>query len=130
MECDDSKSANPPHGTNEGGIFTCMKCGLQECYFYKGKNPPFNKKILFLEDSYMMKDPFSPPNKNQFLLLGSDCTLCKKPVCQSSDCSVFYTRRFCRSCAEENLNYFPVTMQIKLKKKTSAENIKDIKQLQ
>lgn len=117
MECDNSKSENPPRDATEGGIFTCVRCGLKEHYFYKGKKPPFTKKISFREDSYVMKDPFSPPNKNQLLLLGSDCSLCNIPVCQSPDCSIFYTRRFCISCAEENLKNFPSAVQIKLKKK-------------
>ncbi|KDR08158.1 Putative transferase C1orf69-like protein, mitochondrial, partial [Zootermopsis nevadensis] len=81
MECDNSKSENPPRDATEGGIFTCVRCGLKEHYFYKGKKPPFTKKISFREDSYVMKDPFSPPNKNQLLLLGSDCSLCNIPVC-------------------------------------------------
>lgn len=121
LECDEIKSADLPGKTEEGGIFTCTKCGLQERYFYKGRNPPSNKKIVFLEDCYVMKDPFSPPNKNQFLLLGSECSLCNKAVCQSPNCSIFYTRRFCRSCAEENMEHFPAAVQIKLKKKPSAE---------
>lgn len=120
MECDNSKSGFPPCDTKEGGIFTCIRCGLQERYFYKGKHPPF-AKILFREDSYVMKDPFSPPNKNQLLLLGSDCSLCNMPVCQSPDCSIFYTKRFCRTCADENLKHFPSEVQIKLKKKPSAD---------
>jgi hypothetical protein len=122
MECDNRKSENPPCDTKEGGVFTCVRCRLEERYSYKGKHPPFTKKILFREDSYVMKDPFSPPNKNQLLLLGSDCCLCSMPVCQSQDCSIFYTRRFCRSCAEENLKHFPSAVQIKLKKKPSADN--------
>lgn len=121
MECDENKSANPPDDAKEGGIFTCIKCGLKEHYFYKGKYPPFNKKISFLEDSYVMKDPFSPPNKHQVLLLGSDCCLCNKAVCQSPDCSIFYTKRFCRSCALENFEHFPTAVQLKLNKKPSAE---------
>nr|CAD7440784.1 unnamed protein product [Timema bartmani] len=69
--------AEPP-AQIEGGEFVCSTCGLTEHYTYKGKQPPFCKKISFIDDSYVMKDPFSPPNKNQFLLLGSDCHLCNK----------------------------------------------------
>jgi hypothetical protein len=121
MECDNSKSENPSCDTEEGGVFTCIRCGLEEHYLYKGKHPPFMKKILLREDSYVMKDPFSPPSKKQLLLLGSDCCLCNMPVCQSPDCSIFYTRRFCRSCADENLKHFPSAVQIKLKKKSSTD---------
>ncbi|KAJ9589937.1 hypothetical protein L9F63_016921, partial [Diploptera punctata] len=62
--------------SNEGGVFKCSKCGLEEHYMYKGKKPPFAKKIVLLEESYVIKDPFSPPNEKQFLLLGSDCRVC------------------------------------------------------
>nr|CAD7586236.1 unnamed protein product [Timema genevievae] len=75
--------AEPP-AQIEGGEFVCSTCGLTEHYTYKGKQPPFCKKISFIDDSYVMKDPFSPPNKNQFLLLGSDCHLCNKQLSSSS----------------------------------------------
>nr|CAD7433507.1 unnamed protein product [Timema monikensis] len=107
--------AEPPAHI-EGGEFVCSTCGLTEHYTYKGKQPPFCKKISFIDDSYIMKDPFSPPNKNQFLLLGSDCHLCNKQVCQSQNCSLFYSKRFCQTCAADNIGYFPVQIQQKLKK--------------
>lgn len=38
--------------------------------------------VLFrlLEESYVLKDPFSP-DKDKFIVLGSSCTLCRKVVC-------------------------------------------------
>lgn len=109
--------------TNEssGGIFTCESCNLTEKYDYKGKNPFFSKNVKFLEDCYTMKDPFSPPNKHQFLILGSDCEICSKTVCQDSGCSFFYEKRFCLNCAESNINRFPSTVQLKVQKLISVK---------
>ncbi|CAG2057684.1 unnamed protein product, partial [Timema podura] len=80
--------AEPP-AQIEGGEFVCSTCGLTEHYTYKGKQPPFCKKISFIDDSYVMKDPFSPPNKNQFLLLGCLAFLETLPLVFSSDCTTF-----------------------------------------
>lgn len=33
-----------------------------------------------LEESYVMKDPFTP-DKDKFLILGSHCSLCRRSVC-------------------------------------------------
>lgn len=38
----------------------------------------FSYRIL--EDSYVMKDPFTP-DKEKFLILGSLCSLCRRSVC-------------------------------------------------
>lgn len=84
-----------------GGIFQCSLCGLKEKYTFKGQKSPFNKEISFINSCYVMKDPFTPPNKEQFLILGSDCDKCGKPVCKSSDCSVFYKATYCSVCSQQ-----------------------------
>lgn len=95
--------------------FTCALCGLSEKCIYKGKEPMFNKQLVFLNDCYIIKDPFSPPNKGQILILGSDCSVCLKPVCQSPECSFFYEKSFCRECTYTHINSFPLPVQLKLK---------------
>lgn len=100
----------------EDKVFTCTSCGLSENYDYKGKQPPFSKLINFTNDCYVMKDPFSPLNKGQFLILGSDCELCCKPYCQSTECSLFYVKFYCYTCAKQNIQKFPVQVQSRLLK--------------
>ncbi|MCL4131533.1 UNVERIFIED_CONTAM: hypothetical protein GTU68_067156 [Idotea baltica] len=97
----------------EDKIFECSICNLKEIYHYYGRNPYFNKHISFLEESYVMKDPFKDRSEASFLLLGSKCVACTKPVCQS--CSIFYSKRFCLNCAKENNQEFPENIQKKFK---------------
>ena len=95
-----------------GGIFTCNFCSLNEYFDYKGTKPPFARQLLFLEDCYIMKDPFSPLNKGETLVLGADCSFCKRPVCLG--CSIFYTKRFCKDCALENIKNLPSQLHKKI----------------
>ncbi|XP_076362599.1 cysteine-rich DPF motif domain-containing protein 1 isoform X2 [Tachypleus tridentatus] len=60
----------------------------------------------FLEDVYIAKDPFSPTGEGIFLFLGGHCSLCKNVVCQAEECSIFFSKRFCLSCAEDNSSQF------------------------
>ncbi|KAK3518122.1 hypothetical protein QTP70_033217 [Hemibagrus guttatus] len=76
--------------------------------------------LRFLEDCYGMRDPFTP-NKDKFLILGSKCSLCKKTVCVGTDCSIFYTKRFCLPCVRKNLEQFPEQIQIEIAKKKTAQ---------
>lgn len=44
-------------------------------------------EFRFSEDVYVMKDPFSPKNRNiptNYLLLGGTCSICKNSVCADS----------------------------------------------
>lgn len=43
----------------------------------------FLPSIRLLEECFVTKDPFSP-DKEKFLVLGSDCSLCRKRVCVGS----------------------------------------------
>lgn len=104
--------ADNPDG---GGIFRCHICGLEEHYDYFGQKPAFLKKIIFTEDSYIMRNPFTPPRQNDFLLLGSKCSCCHNPVCQFQKCSIFYSRRYCMTCAKECCDSFPGAIQNKIK---------------
>lgn len=59
--------------------------------------------ILFrlLEESYVLKDPFSP-DKDKFIILGSSCTLCGKVVCVGT---VGYALRACTVGSGDNATF-------------------------
>ncbi|XP_028520877.1 cysteine-rich DPF motif domain-containing protein 1 [Apis cerana] len=63
------------------GIFKCSYCSLEERFDFKGIKAPFARQLTYLEECYIMKDPFSLPNKGEVLVLGADCNFCKKSVC-------------------------------------------------
>lgn len=102
-----SKEAKGETTEDPGGIVSCSYCNFEEQYHYKGKKPPFARSFVFLEEGYIIKDPFSPPDKRQCLLIAGDCSMCGKAVCCSSDCSLFYVKRYCVLCARKNSAYFP-----------------------
>ncbi|CAM9858909.1 unnamed protein product, partial [Hapterophycus canaliculatus] len=51
--------AVPGSSTPNAPSFTCLLCG--ECFRvdYHGRKPPFCPQMVFMEDVYCMKDPFS-----------------------------------------------------------------------
>lgn len=99
--------------------FQCSQCTLKENYHYFGRQLPFNNKVKFKESCYVLKDPFTLPSKNQFLILGSNCSICSNAVCHSSECSIFFTKRFCNNCVRNNLDGFPTQISTKILKKQS-----------
>lgn len=96
-----------------GGVFTCSYCSLQERFDFKGAKPPFARQITYSEECYVMKDPFSLPNKGEVLVLGGDCNFCNKPVCLG--CSIYFGKRFCSKCASSNINHLPSQLHAKVK---------------
>lgn len=110
--------------------FRCDFCPLNEWCEFKGTSPPFARQIRFAEDCYVMKDPFSPapgPHSNKtnseyVLVLGADCALCHRSVCKAAECSIFYGKTFCLSCASnsEYIKSFPLEIQTKIKKQLAA----------
>ncbi|XP_072598431.1 cysteine-rich DPF motif domain-containing protein 1 isoform X1 [Vulpes vulpes] len=64
------------------GVFKCQLCALTAPYSYVGQKPPDTHSVVLLEESYIMKDPFTP-DKDRFLVLGSRCSLCSQLVCVS-----------------------------------------------
>ncbi|XP_040553617.1 cysteine-rich DPF motif domain-containing protein 1 isoform X2 [Gallus gallus] len=76
-------SSKEPEPTGE---FKCQLCGLTAPYTYYGQKPPNTHSIVILEDSYVMKDPFTP-DKEKFLILGSLCSLCRRTVCVGAHAS-------------------------------------------
>ncbi|KAI5942843.1 Polycystic kidney disease and receptor for egg jelly-related protein [Manis javanica] len=98
------------------GVFECQLCALTAPYSYVGQKPPNTQSIVLLEESYVMKDPFTP-DKDRFLILGSRCTLCSRLVCVGPECSLFYSKRFCLPCVQENIDAFPQEIRQDLEKR-------------
>ncbi|XP_075409610.1 cysteine-rich DPF motif domain-containing protein 1-like [Tenrec ecaudatus] len=103
------------------GVFECHLCALSAPYSYVGQKPPNTRSVFLLEESYVLKDPFTA-NKGKFLVLGSRCNVCSRLVCVGPECSVFYTKRFCLPCVWENIAAFPQEIRQDVeKRKTMAK---------
>lgn len=98
------------------GVFECQLCALTAPYSYVGQKPPNTQSVILLEESYVMKDPFTP-DKDRFLILGSRCSICSRLVCVGPECSLFYSKRFCLPCVQENVHAFPQEIQQDLEKR-------------
>ncbi|ELT89552.1 hypothetical protein CAPTEDRAFT_102709 [Capitella teleta] len=90
--------------------FVCSRCEFGTKYDYFGDKPKFAGNIMLMEEAYVMKDPFTEDNR--CIILGSHCFSCKKSVCVSQDCSLFYSKRFCLLCVEKHLGEFPSEIQM------------------
>nr|KAF6494151.1 cysteine rich DPF motif domain containing 1 [Rousettus aegyptiacus] len=93
------------------GVFECQLCALTAPYSYVGQRPPNTQSVVLLEESYTMKDPFASDD-NRFLVLGSRCH-----VCSRLECSLFYCKRFCLPCVQENIAAFPREIRQDLQKR-------------
>ena len=132
-DVDQSKLQNKQSKENDKGVekldasaaeikFCCFKCGLQETCHYFGRNPPFvSNQIEFVEDSFVMRDPFSPreTGRAHFLLVGGNCGKCGRTVCV--ECSTFYAKRFCNDCCKQYLSEFPPEIGTKIQKKLNTQ---------
>ncbi|XP_029062459.1 cysteine-rich DPF motif domain-containing protein 1 isoform X2 [Monodon monoceros] len=98
------------------GVFECQLCALTAPYSYVGQQPPGTQSVVLLEESYVMRDPFTP-DKDRFLILGSRCGSCGRLVCVGPECSLFYSKRFCLPCVRENIDAFPQEIQQDLEKR-------------
>ncbi|GAQ85900.1 hypothetical protein KFL_002600080 [Klebsormidium nitens] len=92
-----------------GGKFRCTQCALEVPFEHFGRRPPFGEGVVFLEDAYTRRDPFS--SKATPLFLGGVCKICSKTVCRMQSCSIFYSSRFCVECASQNIEAFPAEVQ-------------------
>lgn len=80
----------------------------------KNKKEP-SIKVDLIEKVYLLRDPFVAvkdkdklhPTKISSLIIGSTCSVCSRTVCLHSDCSLFYTRRFCLKCVAKYRDEFP-----------------------
>jgi len=114
----------------EPQVFQCSLCPFYAAYDrYDSKylnestvTTTKNKKdpsitIDLLEQVYLLRDPFiaikdkdkdkEDQTKISSLIIGSTCSVCSRPVCVHSDCSLFYTRRFCLKCLSKYRDEFP-----------------------
>ncbi|XP_012612537.2 cysteine-rich DPF motif domain-containing protein 1 [Microcebus murinus] len=98
------------------GMFECELCALTAPYSYVGQKPPNTQSVVLLEESYIMKDPFTS-DKDRFLVLGSRCSLCSRLVCVGQECSLFYSKRFCLPCVQKNISAFPQEIRQDLEKR-------------
>ncbi|CAM9496991.1 unnamed protein product, partial [Laminaria digitata] len=75
----ENKTARPP--------FACSCCGETFRVDYHGRKPPFCPQVVFMEDVFCMKDPFSAGGgggENRKCLptvVGGTCANCGKNVC-------------------------------------------------
>ena len=112
-----------PTKSSYKNLFKCNNCELYAKYDYFGNKPTehyLNNKskdsIILLENAYICDDPFSDLKIN-YLILGSNCFECKKMICLSLECSIFYyNKRFCIQCALNNLQEFPLEIKKELQK--------------
>ncbi|KAM5289174.1 cysteine-rich DPF motif domain-containing protein 1 [Ctenodactylus gundi] len=98
------------------GVFECQLCALTAPYSYVGQKPPNTQSVVLLEESYVMKDPFSP-DRDRFLVLGARCSICGRLVCVGPECSLFYSKRFCLPCVREHISAFPWEIRQDLEKR-------------
>lgn len=73
-------------------------------------------KTIFLEDSYVIENPFLPPKQGDLIVLGSHCVICKNSICKDTSCSIYYGGTYCIECAKSRTTMFPKTVQDKLNK--------------
>ena len=78
--------------------FECVLCGFATHVDYHGCSPPFNKRIVFLETCFVIRDPMGDTARP--ICVGGACTVCKRQVCAAARCSTFYTKRFCVACLQ------------------------------
>jgi hypothetical protein len=88
--------------------FRCKGCALEVKARF-GRSLPQIPNVVFIEDCYLIMDPFSPDK--QPLCVGSHCVQCQAQVCTSPSCSIFYAHRFCRTCLEPMLHEFPLEIK-------------------
>ena len=73
-------SAHPPtHPPAQ--VFACSNCTNRYPYDYFGRRPPLAPSFTYLEDVFVMRDPFVDQAANAPLVLGGVCGACDKRVC-------------------------------------------------
>lgn len=94
--------------------FQCSTCPLKEKFDYFGNHPPKMRDFKFVENCYVMVDPFVPPNRGEYLVLGAHCVKCNRTVCKDASCSFYFGGTYCVKCAKESVKGFPKVVQDKL----------------
>ncbi|OQV23304.1 hypothetical protein BV898_02753 [Hypsibius exemplaris] len=91
---------------DDGGIFECSMCLMQEGFHYFNKDPnPKWSKFRYTEEVFLCRNPFLPAtvkaqdSNTPYLVVGGICSSCSKSVCLDAACSFYWQRRFCVKCA-------------------------------
>lgn len=92
----------------EDRYFVCALCGMREKYHLECEHIK-HLELRFLEKVYFIKDGTGEDLGG--FAVGSDCSECHRPVCHSSECSIFYSRRFCKDCFERHSPEFPAQIR-------------------
>lgn len=80
---------NQPAAAPERERFVCSICSVAYPYDYHGRRPPFAPAFTFLEDVYVLRDPFVE-QKTAPLPLGGQCAVCHKAVCAAPEVRVMH----------------------------------------
>mmetsp|Transcript_1802 Transcript_1802/g.2632 ORF Transcript_1802/g.2632 Transcript_1802/m.2632 type:complete len:107 (+) Transcript_1802:27-347(+) len=93
--------------------FTCSSCQVEFPFTYYSNRLRRCDALILLENAYIYveRSRESERQTNIPLILGSRCDLCRKDVCHSKACSLFYTKRYCRDCFVSNADSFPSELQ-------------------
>ncbi|KAF5271111.1 hypothetical protein FQA39_LY08249 [Lamprigera yunnana] len=113
-EAKEEKETTEASEATEPQYFQCSICSLKEKYEYFGKSPEFVYSYKLKEDSYIIEDPFLPPRNREYLVLGSHCIKCTRPVCKDSNCSFYFDATYCIRCAKGTEEKFPKPLREKL----------------
>ena len=65
----------------------------------------------FFADTYVLRTTDGTGLDSTLLSLGGRCEECCKDVCVDSACSIFYTKRYCATCAAKHKSDFPRRIQ-------------------
>ncbi|KAM7294802.1 cysteine-rich DPF motif domain-containing protein 1 [Ixodes scapularis] len=105
----------------EDKYFVCDVCNMREKYHVE-TDAIKRLELRFLEKVYLIKDGTGEDIGG--FAVGSHCSECDRCVCLSSECSVFYTRRFCKDCFSSRSRQFPPQIgQIFQGSATKASNL-------
>eukprot|EP00927_Polykrikos_kofoidii_P057094 TRINITY_DN51201_c0_g1_i1.p1 TRINITY_DN51201_c0_g1~~TRINITY_DN51201_c0_g1_i1.p1 ORF type:complete len:113 (+),score=11.64 TRINITY_DN51201_c0_g1_i1:125-463(+) len=103
----------------KGGEFCCSICEFRCRYCYFGRKPSrdLDARTKWLEDVFLLENPFPDESEGiRAVCLGAPCSVCSRSVCVSSACSFFYSRRFCKTCAADAVDFFPSGLESDLRK--------------
>lgn len=104
-------------GPRENQIdFICSNCKLSlKCYYGRLEF----EKARYEEECYYMRNPFEPPNIHKaqrdytiddFVVVGSKCSICEQLICVDEECSLFYKNTYCLKCVLRERHSFPIEL--------------------
>mmetsp|Transcript_3609 Transcript_3609/g.3718 ORF Transcript_3609/g.3718 Transcript_3609/m.3718 type:complete len:118 (+) Transcript_3609:335-688(+) len=90
------KSSN--YVPSQDHIFHCSICFESISYLLFGRQLKKCPSIIFLEDVYLIKDPFIETGLIMPIAVGGKCAICQNDVCMDNSCSIFYKEQYCANC--------------------------------